>query len=213
VADVARAFDVPLEALLRIRALHAKIDESAARISDGLGDRLRCGRGCSACCIDDLAVSVAEAARIVDESPDVLRSAAGPIGACAMLDEEGGCRVYEARPYVCRTQGLPLRWVERAENGEVLEHRDICPKNDAPASSGVPSPLEEIPEASCWTLGRAEQVLAAIDSLIPNGERGDTGASMDGHRVRLRALFELNLETPKNSVRDGSGVDGSKKRT
>ena len=40
-----------------------------------------------------------------------IEEGAGPEGACAFLDGEGGCRVYPDRPYVCRTQGLPLRWI------------------------------------------------------------------------------------------------------
>ena len=50
-------------------------------------------------------------------------------GACAFLDGEGACRIYEHRPYVCRTQGLPLRWLEELD-GETVELRDICPLND-----------------------------------------------------------------------------------
>ena len=44
-----------------------------------------------------------------------------PPGACAFLDGEGACRVYDSRPYRCRTQGLPLRWFDEGPFGEPVE--------------------------------------------------------------------------------------------
>ena len=61
--------------------------------------------------------------------PEVLRSEPHPPGACAMLDADGACRVYAARPYVCRTQGLPLRWAER--RGMETEILEILPGEEA----------------------------------------------------------------------------------
>jgi hypothetical protein len=101
---------------------------------------------------------------------------AHPPGGCAFLDAEGGCRIYGARPYVCRTQGLPLRWLEEDEaTDEILESRDICPQN----VDGGP-PLEELDAADCWTIGPFEQRLADRQHAS-DGDRGE--------RVSLRGLF------------------------
>lgn len=97
-----------------------------------------------------------------------------PEGSCAFLDERGACRVYAARPFVCRTQGLPFRWIGETDAGELVEFRDICPLNE----SG--EPVEEIAADDCFTLGETEDRLRALQMAAS----GDLG------RVRLRDLFE-----------------------
>lgn len=103
-----------------------------------------------------------EAERIRRDFPAVLQEAPATEG-CAFLGPDGGCRVYAARPYVCRTQGLPLRWAEAG-----VEHRDICPLNDEGP------PIEGLPIEACWTIGPVEARLAAVSQ---------------GDRVALRSLF------------------------
>lgn len=184
-----RPRDVPATVTDQLRRLHASIDGSARRLEVLHADRLQCRRGCSDCCVDDLTVSIAEAARIVAENAELLSTGApGPVGRCAMLDADGACRIYASRPYVCRTQGLPLRWTALdgpAEDGARVEHRDICPKNEPAAGSEIP-PLEDLAPDACWTLGAAEQVLAAIDGL--------TGGT--GERCALRDLFGVAMLHP-----------------
>lgn len=155
--------------------LHAEVDEEASALAARLGSRLRCKLGCSDCCVDDLSVFEVEAARIRSRYAALLEQGRPhPPGACAFLDEAGACRIYEARPYVCRTQGLPLRWEDEGEDGEVQELRDICALNEP----GEP-PLVQLPSADCWTLGPYEGRLATAQVML-------TGQP---HRVRLRDLF------------------------
>jgi len=159
----------PEDPLQSLRRLYADIDCDTARLERLHAERLHCGRGCAACCVDDLTVGAAEAEHIRRSFPDLLdEGTPHPRGACAFLDESGACRIYAHRPYVCRTQGLPLRWIEQVD-GHLVEHRDICPLNEAGA------PITALPESQCWTIGPVEQRLAAL-----NGERP---------RVRLRDLF------------------------
>jgi len=159
----------PVAALDYVRRLHAVVDELVAPLTARHGPRLACRAGCAGCCVDELTVFEVEAERIRVEFPEVLASAPGPAGRCALLDEGGRCRVYTARPYVCRTQGLPLRW---AESG--VERRDICPMNEAVGS------VEALDAAACWTLGPFEQRLQAVQAARDGGV---------GRRVALRALF------------------------
>lgn len=169
------------EAVDALRALHAEIDREAERVAAQHGDRLRCGRGCSACCLDDLSVKEVEAARIREAHPQLLREGqAGPAGACAFLDGEGACRIYADRPSVCRSQGLPLR-VFYEDGDEIVERRDICPLN----VEGGP-PLEALDEEACWLVGPFELRLATIDAR----HAAATGRGGDGDvRVALRSLF------------------------
>lgn len=115
-----------------------------------------------------------EAERIRARAPEVLREAPHPPGACAFLDTAGACRIYAHRPYVCRTQGLPLRWIDFQAPGGPVEQRDICPLNEAGP------PVESLPAESCWELGPVEARLAGLQA-----EHGG-GAVL---RVRLRDLF------------------------
>ncbi|MEE8167115.1 MAG: hypothetical protein V3T64_16230, partial [Myxococcota bacterium] len=80
--------------LAELDVLHAEIDREAARIATRHGARLRCGRGCAACCLDNLTVSAAEAESIRRKHPELLeRAAPHPTSACAFLDGQGACRI------------------------------------------------------------------------------------------------------------------------
>ncbi|MBX3219399.1 MAG: YkgJ family cysteine cluster protein [Labilithrix sp.] len=168
---------VPSEAIDWVERLHALVDEAAAPVERLAAARLRCRAGCADCCVDDLTVFAIEAAVIRRHHAELLETAEPhPPGGCAFLDAGGLCRIYAHRPYVCRTQGLPLRWLEEDElEEEIIESRDICPKN----VDGGP-PLEELDADACWTLGPFEQRLAERQHAL-DGDKGE--------RVALRSLF------------------------
>ena len=129
------------------------------------------------CCVDDLTVFEVEAANIRQAHQDLLETATPhATGACAFLDHEGACRIYENRPYVCRTQGLPLRWLDEDASGEFIEFRDICPLND----EGDVEPIEDLPADECWSIGPVEERLAKLQLEFGNEKLT---------RVPLRGLF------------------------
>lgn len=168
---------LPPETIDWVERLHALVDEAAAPVEGANAERLSCRAGCSDCCVDSLTVFEIEAAVIRRHHATLLETGEPhPEGGCAFLDGEGRCRIYEHRPYVCRTQGLPLRWLEEDEVDEaIIESRDICPKNVA----GGP-PIEELEADACWTLGPFEQRLADRQYETDGG---------CGERVALRSLF------------------------
>jgi Fe-S-cluster containining protein len=150
-----------------IAELHGEVDARAKALAEWHRERMVCRRGCFGCCVDDITVFDVEAARIQTFAAELLGSGEPhPIGRCAFLGSEGECRIYEVRPYVCRTQGLPLRWVDDEAEAE---YRDICPLNDES------DPIEELAAEECWTLGEFEARLALLQG--------------NGKRVRLRDLF------------------------
>jgi hypothetical protein len=160
-----------------LERLHRRVDRVARKLERRHRERLECRRGCAGCCVDDISVFRVEAERIRRGHARLLREGSPhPPGACAFLDDEGGCRIYDVRPYVCRTQGLPLRWTEVGDDGAVTERRDICPLNDRAAE-----PLADLPRHACWTLGPAEGRLATLQ--VRHG-------GSPPERVRLRELFE-----------------------
>jgi len=170
--------DIPADAIDWVERMHGVVDELVAPIAAAHGARLRCRSGCTDCCTDGLSVFAIEAAVIARHHGALLAEGTPhEEGACAFLDDAGACRIYEHRPYVCRTQGLPLRWLELDEDGGPAEVRDVCPLN----VEGGPA-LEELPAADCWTLGPFEERLARLQL-----------AARPRERTRLRDLFRAAL--------------------
>ena len=167
--------EIAREILDWVERLHGVVDELVAPIAAAHGPRLTCRAGCHGCCSDALSAFEIEAAVIERHHAELLATGvAHADGGCAFLDDRGECRVYEHRPYVCRTQGLPLRWLERDEDGQAAEVRDVCPLNaEGPA-------LEELGSDECWTVGPIEERLATRQSEVDGGE---------GRRIALRSLF------------------------
>jgi uncharacterized protein len=102
----------------RLPELVAKIDAFFARVEARHGADMQCGSGCSDCCHVRLTITGVEAQAIRDEvaSWPVERRRAlapshsgGPADRCAALDDAGRCKVYAARPLVCRSHGVPVR--------------------------------------------------------------------------------------------------------
>ncbi|MBI2878051.1 MAG: YkgJ family cysteine cluster protein [Candidatus Tectomicrobia bacterium] len=165
-----------------IEQLYQEVDGRTACLDRIHGERLRCHCGCRTCCVDGITVYLVEAQNIRCHHAALLANGAPyPEGACAFLDEVGGCRIYEQRPYVCRTQGLPLRWIEELEDGSLVEMRDICPLNEEG------EPLERLEEESCWSIGPVEGRLARLQRAAEGGKMG---------RVGLRALFGRQTPGP-----------------
>jgi len=118
----------------------------------------------------------------------------GAEGACAMLSPDGACRIYDDRPYVCRAQGLPLRWIEEVD-GEPgwMEKRDICSLNH-PAGT----PLELLPPEACWTIGPFEERLARLQAAC---------GSRDTRRIPLRGLFGRAGSPGREDLFAGGGLE------
>jgi len=176
-----------------IVALHAEIARDTRRLHVLHAARLECRKGCSSCCVDGLTVFEVEAELIRDRHAALLAANAPHAeGACAFLDADGACRIYEERPYVCRTQGLPLRWLEEREGG-VVELRDICPLNEAG------KPVEELDADACWTLGPVEERLGELQVASGAGPA----------RIRLRDLF---VDASRGLTRNGAAAKKAPRR-
>jgi Fe-S-cluster containining protein len=158
------------------RALVAKVAAFADATSARRRDDITCSAGCSSCCHAWLTVSAVEAnelraalAALPDADRELVRArglrelareAAGDEPPrCAMLDDQGRCAVYEARPLVCRTQGHALRYPEgvipAAAVARKMANGDVtwCPLNYHVAQ---PNP-EDVLDAE-----RVDQILAVV---------------------------------------------------
>jgi Fe-S-cluster containining protein len=96
----------------RLAELTAKIDAFFDRVEQRHGDDMQCKTGCSDCCHVRLSITAVEAdaihAYLADRS---VHLGANP-DHCAALDAAGRCQIYEARPVVCRSHGVPIRMRE-----------------------------------------------------------------------------------------------------
>lgn len=106
--------------------LIAAVDRLAAQLGSRLHQHIRCGPGCSSCCRRFSVVPI-EAALIGERlnreppAPNVKRSG----DRCGFLIDDL-CSIYVNRPLICRSQGLPIGYVD-----EMNEQIDVsvCPLN------------------------------------------------------------------------------------
>lgn len=176
--------------LASYRQFLQRIEAHSARIESRWSEQLACQKGCSGCCHRDLSVFPIEAERIrtyLEELgtrplPAVLPPPLTPTaltvleleGAipCAMLDSDGLCRIYEARPMICRTHGLPL-----AIPDDDNVYGDVCPLSfDGGAG------LAEVPGDDFLSLETVNTVLAALNQQFVQR------AVVAPERVSLRTL-------------------------
>ena len=152
-----------------IPELYLKIEEFQNRQRAELLARSTCKNGCSRCCHTDISVFAVEANPIrewfkgLDSAKKETLSARWneprQPGACAFLRNDS-CTIYEARPLICRTQGLAMRFQGEKE-GLVQTLIDICPLND--------SMLEIIQENEVLNLDLLNRILATLEQQDAQG--------------------------------------------
>ncbi len=171
--------DILQQVMKELHELYTELDRRTHGLTDVHVQRLKCRCGCTQCCVDELTVFQVEGENIRHRHGELIETGVPhEPGACAFLGRDGSCRIYESRPYVCRTQGLPLRWIDGSADDEMVEMRDICPKND------TAPPIEALPQDHCWTLGPFEEKLASLQVKL---------GGWNLHRVSLRGLFSNKI--------------------
>lgn len=105
----------------RYHLLTAKVDGFFARVEARHGDQMQCGSGCADCCHTRLTVTAVEAAAIEDHVAAMAPAARAELAVlaerpvdpatirCAALGDDDRCRIYAARPIVCRSHGAPIK--------------------------------------------------------------------------------------------------------
>ncbi len=167
----------------RLTELWQKIDLFFAKARAAHGDAITCGEGCDACCHRRFSVTGVEAdamrrhlATLGPAEREALRTRAlrGDPTRCAALDERGRCAVYEARPLICRTHGLALRFRDEKRRLPVL---DACPKNYADVDLGTLDPSTVLDQTTLSTL------VATLDAVHADALKRSRGARFEVHDV------------------------------
>jgi uncharacterized protein len=171
--------------ILELKVLYQKVEDFFGEVKKRYPEGLSCKSGCSTCCHVDLSVFSVEANNIESwfqslsqedkvnmraewEKPySQTRGFNGELlTSCAFLKDHR-CTIYEARPLICRTQGLPLMF----ENDEGEEEVDACPLNFEDS---------ELEEKDILSLPRLNTALSQLQIQ----------AGAQSERVKLRKLME-----------------------
>jgi Fe-S-cluster containining protein len=173
--------------------LMAQAGEMTSRLTEYYRAHLNCRAGCSGCCQHHLSVFPVEAAGIsaaIQALPDetqrrlkrqatetIERESQSKAVACPMLINDK-CAIYEARPVICRTQGLPLLY--ETEDGEQVV--DFCPLNFTAEHA-----TDELDEARLVPLETLNLRLAAVNLHFCRAQGVGDEASF--RRVRMSDII------------------------
>jgi Fe-S-cluster containining protein len=155
----------------RLVEVRAKVDAFFARVAQRHGEDMQCDTGCSDCCHVRLTITAVEAQGIrsavaswpVERRRQLATEAGGD--RCAALDPTGRCKIYDARPIVCRSHGAPIRLREGS-----LPVVQTCFRNFTRLA----------PDADCII---DQTTLSALVLAVDRAEGGD------GSRVDLASLL------------------------
>lgn len=105
------------------------------------------------------------------------REATGEPVACPLL-VDNRCSIYESRPLICRTQGLPL--LLEAEDGE--QEVDFCPLNFT-----APEALDDLDEDSLIPLDDLNLKLAIVN--LQHCRENGIADEASGERIRIADIL------------------------
>ena len=137
-----------------------KVDQLCEGITTLLGDALTCHAGCSSCCIS-ISVFPVEAAAMIEAAGMLPPEQYKLLKQRLSSKEEGDrcplivsdrCLLYQARPIICRTHGLPILITEAAGR-----RVDVCPLNCVG--------MERIPGEALIDLERLNSLLVSVNVL------------------------------------------------
>jgi Fe-S-cluster containining protein len=119
------------ENLANYLAFLERVDDLCGKITAEFAGDIRCKAGCSECCrhLNLFPVEAASMADVVGKLPHETRELLSgradwsEKSACPLLQDDR-CLIYNARPVICRTHGLPL--LLEVEGGKKI---DFCEEN------------------------------------------------------------------------------------
>ncbi len=106
------------------------VDVKVAELSDLHKEQMKCGKGCDLCCLD-FSVFPVEYYYIKEQMnhsvSNLLCKENGEPGNskwCALLNNHA-CSIYPYRPYICRTHGLPLVYINETSDEAELSFCEL----------------------------------------------------------------------------------------
>lgn len=114
---------IPVPIVNSYNELVAELDLEISRLQQRLQSFIVCGPGCSSCCRKFSVLSLEAALMTGSAGSSADLSGTGQF--CGFL-ADNRCSIYPRRPIICRTQGLPIGYLDEAH-----EHIEVsaCPLN------------------------------------------------------------------------------------
>jgi Fe-S-cluster containining protein len=137
-----------------------RVDALCRGIEEALAGQITCKVGCSSCCtqitifpVEAAALNAALAALPADQASAIRRHVDDHAEGerCPLLQQDR-CLIYQARPIICRTHGLPIVYSEGGER-----NIDCCPKNKVAG--------ELLKGSNLIDLERLNTLLVAVNAL------------------------------------------------
>jgi len=158
------------------RLLVSRVDELCRNITGSFETAINCRPGCSDCCrhLTIFPVEAAALANALQRLPEtavrLLAESPGMPGASCPFLSDSLCLVYENRPIICRTHGLPI-----LTETEGQRRVDFCPENFRDMAS--------LPGSGIVNLDALNQALVAINAQFVK--------ETDDHRFREKERFSF----------------------
>jgi Fe-S-cluster containining protein len=142
------------------KQLTARVDALCNAIAADLGEQIACSAGCSSCCTSITVFPVEAAAmrealeNLPDQQAEKIRRHIAEHAddeRCPLLLHHR-CMLYETRPIICRTHGLPIVY---STDGQ--RNSDCCPLNLTEA--------ESVSGSSVVDLDKLNTLLVAVNSI------------------------------------------------
>ena len=185
-----------------------EVDRFAARLQAHYSKHLVCRAGCAGCCRHHLSVFAVEAEgaraaieslpiqirdRVEEQAHEVIKCEAqgefvdGPLHCPLLIDNR--CSIYESRPLICRTQGLPL--LMEAEDGE--QEVDFCPLNFTTAGA-----IDDLDEDHLAPLDALNLRLALVN--LEHCREAGLGNEAGGERVKMADIIIKSSDFKKKNI-------------
>ncbi|BBH51908.1 YkgJ family cysteine cluster protein [Fluviispira sanaruensis] len=185
------------------------------KFQDKFFNNMQCKSGCSKCCYVDISIFEVEAKSIIEwvkfltpnkkkELLTTLESSASPekqntLGKknkpCSFLRNDI-CTIYEVRPTICRTQGLPLQYKVSDVKNQVQLAVDVCPLNFTEENS--------LPDRADWLdLDRLNALQSIAENFYQKNKKTDLENAINlknkQGRVTLKKLEQFLLNALKSN--------------
>jgi hypothetical protein len=168
----------------RLESLFARVDAFFRRAAEVHGESITCHAGCDDCCRRRFSVTALEAEALREAlallSAEERRTLAeralhGDPSVCPALGPDGRCALYAARPLICRTHGLPIRY-PAPPGARALPVVDACPRNFQGKDLAGIEPSTVLDQNTLSTVLGALDAAFADERGMPRGERVEIAA-------------------------------------
>jgi hypothetical protein len=149
--------------LRNLETLRNRVETHSNRVLSAHPDQFACQKGCAGCCATEREINDLEYAALqrgfaqldTDETQRLMAAQDGT--ACPLLVDQA-CSLYEERPLICRSHGLPI----------VMESKlDVCPLNFEDID------LKSLPDTDLLSVDTITAILTVSNMLFCQETGGD----------------------------------------